>query len=52
MYRLLGGGWSGDLGGDQKTQLALLPGTSHEGVLDRIDWLHSMIVGFLEPSRT
>jgi hypothetical protein len=24
-----------------------LPGTSHEGVLDRVDWLSSMILGFL-----
>jgi hypothetical protein len=30
-----------------RAQLALLPGTSHEGVLDRVGWLSSMIVGFL-----
>jgi hypothetical protein len=31
------------------SQLALLPGTSHEGVLDRVDWLSSMILAFLRP---
>jgi hypothetical protein len=31
-------------------QLALLPGTSHEGILDRVAWLASMITRFLLPS--
>ena len=47
MFRLLGGGGPGDLTGTPRVQLALLPGTSHEGVLDRVDWLHSMTVAFL-----
>ena len=29
--------------------LVLLPGTSHEGVLDRVEWLPSMITRFLMP---
>jgi pimeloyl-ACP methyl ester carboxylesterase len=50
MFRLLGGGVPGDLVGIPRAQLAVLPGTSHEGVLDRVDWLHSMIVEFLHSS--
>jgi pimeloyl-ACP methyl ester carboxylesterase len=47
MFRLLGGGVPGDLVGIPRAQLGVLPGTSHEGVLDRVDWLASMIVAFL-----
>jgi len=53
LFRLLGGGVMGDLIGLPKPQLAVLPGTSHfvppgSGVLDRADWLVSMIGGFLD----
>ena len=53
MFRLLGGGVMGDLAGLPKSQLAVLPGTSHfippgSAVLDRAEWLVSMIGGFLE----
>jgi hypothetical protein len=53
MYRLLGGGAMGDLAGLPKFQLAVLPGTTHfippgSAVLDRSDWLLSMIEVFLE----
>jgi pimeloyl-ACP methyl ester carboxylesterase len=47
MFRILGGGVPGDLVPLPPTQLAILPGTSHVGLLDRIDWLSSMIVAFL-----
>jgi pimeloyl-ACP methyl ester carboxylesterase len=47
MFRLLGGGVIGDLAGLPASQLAVLPGTSHVGLLDRVDWLQSMILGFL-----
>ena len=52
LYRLLGGGGMGDLSGLPASQLAILPGTTHfmppgHGVLDRADWLLSMIRGFL-----
>ena len=47
MFRLLGGGVPGDLVGVPQAQLALLPGTTHEGILDRVDWLSSMILAFL-----
>src|SRR3712207_3715969 len=53
LFRLLGGGVMGDLAGLPKSQLAVLPGTAHfvppgSGLLDRADWLASMIGGFLE----
>jgi pimeloyl-ACP methyl ester carboxylesterase len=47
MFRLLGGGVVGDLAGLPAAQLAVLPGTSHVGLLDRVDWLQSMILEFL-----
>jgi len=45
--RLLGGGVIGDLPGLPASRLAVLPGTSHVGLLDRVDWLQSMILEFL-----
>jgi pimeloyl-ACP methyl ester carboxylesterase len=53
LFRLLGGGVMGDLAGLPKSRLAVLPGTTHfippgSGVLDRADWLHSMIGEFLD----
>jgi pimeloyl-ACP methyl ester carboxylesterase len=50
MFRLLGGGVVGDLAGLPASQLAILPGTSHVGLLERVDWLLSMITGFLDPT--
>jgi len=47
MFRLLGGGVIGDIAGLPAAQLAVLPGTSHVGLLDRVDWLQSMIFEFL-----
>jgi pimeloyl-ACP methyl ester carboxylesterase len=47
MFRLLGGGVLGDLAGLPASQLAILPGTSHVGLLDRVDWLQSMVLEFL-----
>jgi pimeloyl-ACP methyl ester carboxylesterase len=53
LFRLLGGGVMGDLAGLPKSQLAVLPGTTHfippgSGVLDRADWLVPMIGAFLD----
>jgi pimeloyl-ACP methyl ester carboxylesterase len=53
LFRLLGGGVMGDLAGLPKSQLAVLPGTSHfippgSGLLDRTHWLLSMIPPFLD----
>jgi pimeloyl-ACP methyl ester carboxylesterase len=48
MFRLLGGGMAGDLAGLPKSQLAVLPGTTHVTVVDRSDWLIPMITEFLD----
>jgi pimeloyl-ACP methyl ester carboxylesterase len=52
MFRLLGGGVAGDLVGLPKSQLAVLPGTTHIAVVERSDWLVSMISGFLDAPLT
>jgi len=53
MFRLLGGGVVGDLVGLPASRLAVLPGTSHVGMLERVEWLHSMIEDFLDsPDRS
>jgi len=46
MFRLLGGGVVGDIAGLPASRLAILPGTSHVGLIDRPDWLQSMILEF------
>jgi pimeloyl-ACP methyl ester carboxylesterase len=48
MFRLLGGGVMGDLTGLPKSQLAILPGTTHATLVERGDWLVSMITAFLD----
>ena len=40
----------GDPAGTRPAQLALLPDTTHEGLLDRVEWLSSMITRFLLPT--
>jgi pimeloyl-ACP methyl ester carboxylesterase len=48
MFRLLGGGVFGDMPpGLPDSQLAILPGTSHVTLINRADWLASMINEFL-----
>ena len=53
LFGLRGGGVMGDLSGLPASRLAVLPGTAHFappgfGVLDRADWLLSMIRPFLD----
>ncbi len=48
MFRLLGGGIPGDVAGLLKSQLAVLPGTTHVTLAERADWLLSMITAFLD----
>ncbi len=48
MFRLRGGGVFGDLAGLPAAQLAILPGTTHVGMLDRADWLLAMVPPFLD----
>ncbi len=48
LFQLLGGGVPGDLTGLPKARLAILPGTTHVGVMNRADWLLPMITEFLD----
>src|SRR5438067_4437101 len=48
LFRLLGGGVAGDLVGLPRSQLAVLPGTTHVTLVDRAEWLASMISAFLD----
>ena len=53
LFGLRGGGVMGDLTGIPRSQLAVIPGTSHfmppgSGMLDRADWLVPMISAFLD----
>ena len=48
LFRLRGGGVFGDLAGLPAAQLAVLPGTTHVGMLDRTDWLLAMVPPFLD----
>lgn len=48
MFRLRGGGVFGDLAGLPAAQLAILPGTTHVGMLERADWLLAMVLPFLD----
>jgi pimeloyl-ACP methyl ester carboxylesterase len=52
LFRLLGGGVEGTIAGLPRSQLAVLPGTTHLSIVERRDWLVSMISAFLDgPSR-
>jgi pimeloyl-ACP methyl ester carboxylesterase len=48
MFKLLGGGVPADLVGLPNAQLAILPGTSHVTLIDRVELLNAMIVAFLD----
>lgn len=48
MFKLLGGGAFGDIAGLPRSQLAVLPGTTHVGMTERTDWLLPMIKEFLD----
>jgi pimeloyl-ACP methyl ester carboxylesterase len=48
MFRLLGGGVAGDVTAMPRSQLAILPGTSHITVMHRTELLLSMVSAFLD----
>ncbi len=48
MFRLLGGGQPGDMQGLPKSQLAVLPGTTHVTIVQKSDLLPPMIESFLK----
>jgi pimeloyl-ACP methyl ester carboxylesterase len=46
LFRLLGGGVAGDLAGLPRARLAVLPGTTHITLVQRVEWLSSMVGEF------
>jgi pimeloyl-ACP methyl ester carboxylesterase len=48
MFRLLGGGVSGDMAGLPQSQLAILPGTTHVSLVQKADLLLAIIPPFLD----
>ncbi len=50
MFKLLGGGVFGDVAGLPRSHLAMLPGTTHVGMMEHTDWLVPMIQEFLDKS--
>jgi pimeloyl-ACP methyl ester carboxylesterase len=48
LFRLLGGGVIGDMVGLPPARLAILPGTTHVTLVQRHDWLSSMVGEFLD----
>ena len=48
LFRAIGGGKMGDIHGMPKSRLAILPGTTHIGMMQRTDWLAPMISDFLD----
>lgn len=48
LFRAKGGGKMGDLHGMPQSRLAILPGTTHIGMMMRLDWLVPMINDFLD----
>jgi pimeloyl-ACP methyl ester carboxylesterase len=48
LFRLFGGGVPGDIVGRPASRLAVLPGTTHQTLVQRADWLLSMIDEFLD----
>ncbi len=50
LFRLRGGGVDGDLAGLPNAQLAVLPATTHIGVLFRVEWVTRMAGEFLDAS--
>jgi pimeloyl-ACP methyl ester carboxylesterase len=47
LFRAKGGGKMGDINGLPKSRLAILPGTTHIGMIQQTDWLIPMITDFL-----
>src|SRR5688572_15708929 len=48
LFRAKGGGKMGDLHGLPQSRLAIMPGTTHIGMMQRTDWLIPMITDFLD----
>jgi pimeloyl-ACP methyl ester carboxylesterase len=48
LFRAKGGGKMGDIHGLPESRLAVLPGTTHIGMMQRVSWLVPMITDFLD----
>ena len=48
LFHAKGGGKMGDIHGLPKSRLAIIPGTTHIGMMQRTDWLIPMITDFLD----
>ena len=48
LFRLLGGGVAGDVTAMPASRLAILPGTTHITLVQRTEWLVSMVLEFLD----
>ena len=48
LFRAKGGGKMGDIDGLPQSRLAIIPGTTHIGMMQRTDWLIPMITDFLD----
>ena len=48
LFKAKGGGKMGDMHGLPKSRLAILPGTTHIGMLQHVDWWLPMVNDFLE----
>ncbi|MBC8103376.1 MAG: alpha/beta hydrolase [Cytophagales bacterium] len=48
LFRAKGGGKMGDMHGMPQSRLAIIPGTTHVGMMQRTDWLIPMITDFLD----
>lgn len=48
LFRAKGGGKMGDIYGMPKSRLAILPATTHIGMMQRTDWLIPMVTDFLD----
>ncbi|WP_346320920.1 alpha/beta hydrolase [Chitinophaga sp. YIM B06452] len=48
LFRAKGGGKMGDIHGLPKSRLAILPGTTHIGMMMRTEWLIPMVTDFLD----
>ncbi|ACT91915.1 alpha/beta fold hydrolase [Dyadobacter fermentans] len=48
LFRAKGGGKMGEMHGLPKSRLAILPGTTHIGMIQRTDWLVPMVTDFLD----
>lgn len=48
LFRAKGGGKMGDLTGLPKSRLAIIPGTTHIGMMTHMNWLLPMITDFLD----